>query len=363
MILRRIRTRRLKHAKIAIELLKQKGTSTDLFQVLISTTELYHESGKKNDAHATFSTIDTLNTSPQEKLQWYALGARIEYPGLTHQVLDKVFRENERNTKQYTKITVSEILYAHFKKIGNTEKSLYYKEVYSNCKDSILAKEKIVSTQRITLNRIVKEKNEAIATEEQRSRDLEHQFALEEERKTRWKYIIGFIIIILLSAIAFTYFLYRSNKQKLQLRQKELEDEKHRKSMLILRLDEARNAIKLKQQEIQSMREQEAADQTKPDSAEALMNNLNDRNWPNFLTEFELVYPGFFNRLDKFLESPLSKNERRLCCLIKLNLSNKEIAEYVFVSIESVKKAKNRLFKKFNLSDSDTSVSDKIRNL
>ena len=133
----------------------------------------------------------------------------------------------------------------------------------------------------------------------------------------------------------------------------EMQKQEVLRKKLLERLDDAQKLIEANNQKIENGTE----------SAEELMNNLNDRNWPNFLSEFELVFPQFFPRLNELSEGLLSKNERRLCCLIKLNLSNKEIAEYVFVSPESVKKAKNRLFKKLKLNESESAVSAKIRNL
>jgi DNA-binding CsgD family transcriptional regulator len=49
----------------------------------------------------------------------------------------------------------------------------------------------------------------------------------------------------------------------------------------------------------------------------------------------------------------LSNNEFRLAVLIKLNLSDKEISELLFIEIPSVKKAKNRLKQKLQLDASD----------
>jgi ATP/maltotriose-dependent transcriptional regulator MalT len=217
-----------------------------------------------------------------------------------------------------------------------------------------MASEKVVETQRRPLTRIVREKNEALREEEQRNRDLQHSFELEEERNLRWNYTIGFVIALLLGGMYFIYFLYKTNRQKLKLRLEELEKEKERRKVLLSHLDEAKNTIATNNEEIDSLKKQEREEVSRPDSAEALMSNLNDRNWPNFLSEFELLYPGFFSRLDEISITGTSRSERRLCCFIKLGLSNKEIAEYVFVSPDSVKKAKNRLFKKIDIGGGET---------
>lgn len=72
----------------------------------------------------------------------------------------------------------------------------------------------------------------------------------------------------------------------------------------------------------------------------------------------------FFENLLK--EYPnLTKNERKLCTLIHMNLSTKEIANITHQSIGSINVARSRLRQKFGLTDSDISLIvflDKFKN-
>ena len=72
----------------------------------------------------------------------------------------------------------------------------------------------------------------------------------------------------------------------------------------------------------------------------------------------------FFENLLK--EYPnLTKNERKLCTLINMNLSTKEIANITHQSIGSINVARSRLRQKFGLTDSDISLIvflDKFKN-
>ncbi|GEM_PF-4440589 len=349
----------LEHAKTAIELLEKKSLAGDVFQVKLTACQILTDLNRISEAHEMFESIDTNSINLQERLQWYSVGTIIEYSGFNYPELDRQFRANESVISDQVKIELTQMLYDYFKVQNNTSKALYYKEIYADLKDASLAKEKIIATQRIAVNRIVREKNEAIQAEEQRNVQLSHDLILEEERSVRWRYIYGFSGLFLLIGLYVLYYRNKNNKEKLVARQNELNKEKQQRTMLLSRLAEAKTAIAANEEELKSLR----TEGEKQDSAEALMENLNDRNWPNFLTEFELVYPSFFVRLEAITTGSLSKNERRLCCLIKLNLSNKEIAEYVFVSPESVKKAKNRLFKKITVNQGSNSDSDTIRNL
>ncbi|OEK07192.1 hypothetical protein BFP71_05940 [Roseivirga misakiensis] len=80
--------------------------------------------------------------------------------------------------------------------------------------------------------------------------------------------------------------------------------------------------------------------------AESIVSNLfEEKNWISFKIQFEKAYPKF---LDKLLDrsEALSANDQRLATLIKVNLSNKEIAQVLNISSDSVAKAKYRLRQK-----------------
>jgi DNA-binding CsgD family transcriptional regulator len=67
----------------------------------------------------------------------------------------------------------------------------------------------------------------------------------------------------------------------------------------------------------------------------------------NHLTFFENLVKAYPN---------LTPNERRLCTLMHLNMSTKEISNITHQSINSINTARTRLRKKFNLSGDDTSL-------
>lgn len=70
---------------------------------------------------------------------------------------------------------------------------------------------------------------------------------------------------------------------------------------------------------------------------------------PSFMNRFKEVYPEFYNNLTSKYQN-LTLNDMRLCAFIKLNFSNKEIAEYDHISLRTVESKKYRLRKKLNLS-------------
>jgi DNA-binding CsgD family transcriptional regulator len=64
---------------------------------------------------------------------------------------------------------------------------------------------------------------------------------------------------------------------------------------------------------------------------------------------FEKVHHSFFDNLKKKFPD-LSQSDLKLCALISLNLSSKDMAELMGISPESVKMARHRLRKKLDLA-------------
>jgi tetratricopeptide (TPR) repeat protein len=74
-----------------------------------------------------------------------------------------------------------------------------------------------------------------------------------------------------------------------------------------------------------------------------------EKDWEQFRMYFEKVHSSFFEKL-KRQHPDLSQGDLKLCALISLNLSMKEMAELMGISPESVKMARHRLRKRLNLA-------------
>jgi len=74
-----------------------------------------------------------------------------------------------------------------------------------------------------------------------------------------------------------------------------------------------------------------------------------EKDWDEFRMYFEKVHSSFFENL-KAQHPDLTQGDLKLCALISLNLSMKEMAELMGISPESVKMARHRLRKKLSLA-------------
>jgi len=85
----------------------------------------------------------------------------------------------------------------------------------------------------------------------------------------------------------------------------------------------------------------------------SLKQGLNvDKDWDLFKLYFEQINESFFDELKK-LNPNLTGNDYKLCALIKLNMSVKEMASVLNISPDSLKNARYRLKKKLNLKEEE----------
>lgn len=80
-----------------------------------------------------------------------------------------------------------------------------------------------------------------------------------------------------------------------------------------------------------------------------------DKDWEDFKVFFERVHPHFYPSLAKQIPN-LSPSEIRLCTLLRLNMSTKDMASILKVAPDSIRIARYRLRKKLPLEEGDSLV-------
>lgn len=93
-----------------------------------------------------------------------------------------------------------------------------------------------------------------------------------------------------------------------------------------------------------------------PDVVRFINSNTDmDLNWNKFSLQFNKIHSGFSDRLrERF--SNLTDHDYRLCTYLRINLSSREIAGMMSISLDAVNKHRQRLRKKLNLEpESDIS--------
>lgn len=87
-----------------------------------------------------------------------------------------------------------------------------------------------------------------------------------------------------------------------------------------------------------------------------LEKDLNTDIWKEFEISFEQVHKSFFDKLTVDYPS-LTPKDRRLCALLYLDLTTKEISQITGQSFKSIENARTRLRKKFDLTNERVNLS------
>lgn len=160
--------------------------------------------------------------------------------------------------------------------------------------------------------------------------------------------LISGILVLLLVAFGIWMFIrQKSNKAKLGHLQEDREDLKQRNQTLAENVEHLAQNLEAKEGLINQLQTQ--GDGNSEGMAAFLMAKVKENNlWPGYMAEFEILYPGFVDRLAKNFPS-LNQNDLRLLSLIKLNLNSAEIAEFLNITPAGVKKGRQRIRKKMDL--------------
>lgn len=171
--------------------------------------------------------------------------------------------------------------------------------------------------------------------------------------------LIGLILVLgLISVIATLIAKRRADANKnvalqLEMTQNEMKRNQEELNQFTRDLMQKNQAIRTMQETIQQ-KEQYIIElqNVKSDELQELseIKILTDEDWTRFKVLFERVYPGFFKRMNTS-EFSFTQGEKRLMALVKLDMNNREVADTLGISSDSVVKSRFRLKKKLNLSE------------
>lgn len=139
--------------------------------------------------------------------------------------------------------------------------------------------------------------------------------------------------------------------------QQELDSKEKELASMALHFVKVEGLVELMEERVQALkmsRSLSGSDQERLVELESMLKELSpDKNWSEFELYFQKVDQDFFHRLDQHYPD-LTPNERRLCALIRLNLTSKEISSITARTYSSVNTAKTRLKVKLGCSKDQT---------
>jgi DNA-binding CsgD family transcriptional regulator len=254
--------------------------------------------------------------------------------------------------------------YEYYERYGPVDSALFYLKIANSVNDSVqgIEVQKNLDKLEVKFETHLKEKENQLLRTEVLAKNV--QVKQKEGERRFWQILMFCLFLLLVLVIVIGTSILKIRRQKLEVKEKKLVHFEQIKKLLLRKLDDADQAVQNAEQAISELKDKQTSSPESKHRPELLIESMrNEKDWVAFMVEFELIYTRFFTELNKVSSSDFTNGERRLLALIKLGLTNQEIADHIFISIDSVKKSKNRLFKKINLSDSKLRPTDFIRNL
>ncbi|MDV7186487.1 hypothetical protein R3X25_04275 [Lutibacter sp. TH_r2] len=207
----------------------------------------------------------------------------------------------------------------------------------------------------------IKDSHRKLIVENQKIKK-EQELKLLKSKKDKLNQQLIFSLILLITIISAAFFVISSLKKK-HLLEKELITERTRSeielkkkeltltALQLMEKDKLLDEIKVDLKKIQKDKNVESINKIR-----STINVSSKKNWEEFEARFVQINNSFYDSLHK-KHNNLSRNELKLCALIKLNFSSKEMADILGVSADSINKARYRLRKKMNLTRDENLVT------
>jgi len=322
-----------------IEILPDIEKNNVGYQVLIYKYlgDRYYELGKNAEAIEAF--LNAIKISDKYK-------SHIDFSPLIYESLSKAYAQTSEYEKAYQAILVQKDLdELYFDSRSENNRSLLF--IRDKYQEEVEEREKLLQQQKLTKLEI-------------------------EEKEAFLKNILLTICLIFSLLCGALYFVHIKNKhraeKKLIQKKKELEV-KHANELLEMKNRElAVSSLKLieKDELLSSLKdklEKGNGDIKREDLKKVIrtISHSNSQNWEEFETRFTSVNRDFYSKLNKKYPK-LTNGDQKLCSLIKLNMSSKEMAKLLGISIESVHTNRYRLRKKLAL-DKSTSLTEFVATL
>ncbi|MBL4861565.1 MAG: tetratricopeptide repeat protein, partial [Crocinitomicaceae bacterium] len=255
------------------------------------------------------------------------------------------------------------------------KEALRYNNLYLEINDSLTNSDVLGRISDLQMQFEIRKKDQELTlVEQEKELIVQEKMLVEKDNKLsqiRQYLLIGGIVLLLTIGVLgyrnFKIALYNNRlrqqvlkqekeqlSKNLQYKNKELENF----ALRIIEKNELLHNLKEKIKTIDTQKPEEL-DKIK-DLSISINNNLYiDEDRREFELRLDKTHQSFFANLDQRFPD-LTKNERRLCSLLVLDLSSKDIATILNISPDGVKKSRYRLRKKINL-EAETNLSDFLK--
>jgi tetratricopeptide (TPR) repeat protein/DNA-binding CsgD family transcriptional regulator len=245
-----------------------------------------------------------------------------------------------------------------FREMGNYDSAFYYNNLWSRINDSL---EKVVATSSLAiskakLNDETSRYNIQNLNKEKRSQLLLRNILIASI------IVLSFIVVLAVNRQRLKEKLKteKAEQEKLRMEQEKLMMEQEAASakdqlkMFTENIIEKTNLIEKLESQIKG--KEVTSEQHTIISELSHQTILTEEDWTKFKSLFEKIYPGFFiNLKEKFPDITLA--EQRMAALTRLQLTPKQMASMLGISVDSVHKTRQRLRQRLRI-DSESSLEE-----
>ena len=282
-----------------------------------------------------------------------------------------LYYSNLLERDEVTYITLLDISDGYAMK-GDTENALKYFQQYHNLYKKVLDRETQNKIAELDVKYDTKNKEQSLLANEQAIRALKQESKIRRQRL--WLIGLGLLASIVISFLI--YIKGRSDLKKNEMQEKLIRSELKNKELEAANLEHqlenkkgdltnlALDISRKNEFSIQLIEKLEALQKKRPDEIKANLkeviqytsNHLQiNEDLALLHNNVEQINHEFYQKLDQQFKN-LSSNEKYLSGLIRLNLSNKEIASIKGISVNSAKMNRYRLRKKLGLKPEEDIV-------
>lgn len=247
-----------------------------------------------------------------------------------------------------------------FKSLGNDDSAYYYAGKYNKLHDSL---ERTIYQSSISISKL--RLNEEANSYNIRRLQQEKQEQI-QQRNIIISVILFLAVIILLlinrQRLKVKYQQDLALQEKLRMQeenlriQQEIESARAQLKMFTENIIEKTNLVERLEQQLNKKTISAVEQQLISELSQQTI--LTEDDWDKFKSLFEKIFPLFFQRL-KITAPDITVAEQRMAALTRLQLTTRQTASMLGISVDSVHKTRQRLRKRFNLG-ADANVEEYI---
>ncbi|MGB5203771.1 tetratricopeptide repeat protein [Eudoraea sp.] len=237
--------------------------------------------------------------------------------------------------------------------LNDFKKAYDYRVLHFEMHNTIFKQENIKKLNELEIQYQTEKKEQQIVLQEKEITVLEQEAKINNQQRLILGGGLGFLLLV----FGFGFYGIRQKMKRNKLERERVDAElafkKKELTTHALHLAKKNEVLESVKQKAKALRANEGASGYQELIKTINFDQQDDKNWESFTQYFEQVHKDFSANV-KSKYPNVTKNELRFMALLKMNMSSKEIATILNISPDGIKKARQRLRKKMDLTPEES---------